>query len=61
MCTLRQVQPEQVTKDDNWEKVNAFRILVGKSEGKRLLERAGRRWVCSIKMDFREIGWSGLD
>jgi hypothetical protein len=37
------------------KKRNAFRILVGKPEGKRLLERPRRRWVGSIKMDLREI------
>jgi hypothetical protein len=26
------------------EKRNAFKVLVGKSEGKRLLEIPGRRW-----------------
>jgi hypothetical protein len=43
------------------EKRNAYRILVGKPEGKRELGRPGRRWVDNIKMDLREIGWYGLD
>jgi hypothetical protein len=38
---------------------NAYRILVGKSEGKRPLARPRRRWVDNIKMDLREIGWDG--
>jgi hypothetical protein len=38
------------------EKRIAYRILVGKPEGKRQLERPKRRWVDNIKMDFREIG-----
>jgi hypothetical protein len=37
------------------------RILVGKPEGKRPLGRQKRRWVFSIKTDFREIGWNGVD
>jgi hypothetical protein len=37
-------------------KWNAYRILVGNSEGKRLLGRPRRRWVDNIKMDLREIG-----
>jgi hypothetical protein len=42
------------------EKRNAYRILVGKPEGKRPLGRAKRRWVDNIKMDLRErMGWSG--
>jgi hypothetical protein len=35
---------------------NAYRILVGKPDGRRR-----RRWVDSIKMDLREIGWGGMD
>jgi hypothetical protein len=37
------------------EKRNAYRILVGKSEGKRPLERPRRRWVDNIKIVLREI------
>jgi hypothetical protein len=38
------------------EKRNAYRILVGKPEGKRLLGRPRRRLVDNIEMDLREIG-----
>jgi hypothetical protein len=34
---------------------------VGKPEGKRPLGRPRRRWVDNIKMDFREIGWDGVE
>jgi hypothetical protein len=37
------------------EKRNAYRILVGKPEGKRPLGRPRRRWVDNNKMDLREI------
>jgi hypothetical protein len=40
---------------------NAYRILVGKPEGKRRLGRPRRKWVDNIKMDLREIGWGGVD
>jgi hypothetical protein len=43
------------------EKRNAYRILVGKPGGKRPLGRPRHRWVDSIKMDFREIGWDCMD
>jgi hypothetical protein len=36
-------------------KMNAYRILMGKPESKRPLERPRRRWVGNIKMDLREI------
>jgi hypothetical protein len=40
---------------------NAYRILVGKPEGKRPLVRPRRRWVDNIKMDLGETGWDGVD
>jgi hypothetical protein len=40
---------------------NAYRILVGKPEGKRPLGGPRRRWVDDIKMDLRETGWDGMD
>jgi hypothetical protein len=43
------------------EKRNAYRILVGKPEGKRPLGRTKRRWMGNIKMDLREIDWDGMD
>jgi hypothetical protein len=45
----------------NGETRNAYRILVGKPEGKRPLERPRRRWVDNIKMDLGEIEWDGMD
>jgi hypothetical protein len=43
------------------EKRNAYRILVGKPEGKRPLGRSRRRWVGNIKMDIGETRWNGMD
>jgi hypothetical protein len=43
------------------EKRNAYRILVGKLEGKRPLGRTTRRWVENIKMDLTKILWDGMD
>jgi hypothetical protein len=43
------------------EKTNAYRILVGKPEGKRPLGRPRRLWVDNFKMDLREIEWDGMD
>jgi hypothetical protein len=42
-------------------KRNAYRVLVGKPEGKRPLGRPRRRWVGNIKMNLREIGWGGVN
>jgi hypothetical protein len=38
------------------EKRNAYRILVGKAEGKRPLGKPRCRWEDNIKIDLREIG-----
>jgi hypothetical protein len=43
------------------ETKNAYRILVGKPEGKRPLGRPRRRWVDNIKIDLRGIGGDGMD
>jgi hypothetical protein len=34
---------------------------VGKPERTRPLGRPRRRWADNIKIDFREIGWDGMD
>jgi hypothetical protein len=36
---------------------NVYRVLVGKPEGKRPLERPRRKWEYGIKVDRREICW----
>jgi hypothetical protein len=43
------------------EERNAYRILVGKPDGKRPLGRPSYRWVDNGKMDLRETGWGGMD
>jgi hypothetical protein len=42
------------------KKRNAYRILVGKPEGKRPLGRHKYRWVDNIKRVLREIRWGGM-
>jgi hypothetical protein len=42
-------------------KRNAYRLLVGKPEGKRPLGRPSRRWVDNIRMDLGEVGWGDVD
>jgi hypothetical protein len=45
----------------NGEKKNAYRILMGKPEGKRPLGRPRRRWVENIRMDLGQVEWGGVD
>jgi hypothetical protein len=41
---------------------DAYRILLGRPEGRRPLGRPRRRWENNIKMDLQEVGWGhGLD
>jgi hypothetical protein len=40
----------------NGEKRNAYRLLVGKPEGKKPLGRPGRTWVDNIRMGLGEVG-----
>ena len=39
----------------------AYRIFVGKREGKRPFGRPRLRWEDNIKMNHRDIGWEGVD
>jgi hypothetical protein len=40
---------------------NVYRALVGKTEGKRPLERPRCRWEDGIKMELRENGWGHVE
>jgi hypothetical protein len=37
-----------------------YKVLVGKPEGKRPLTRPRHRWQDNIRIDHREIGWTGF-
>jgi hypothetical protein len=40
----------------------SYRVLVGKTEGRRSFGRPRHRWDDNIKMDLTEIAWElGLD
>jgi hypothetical protein len=43
------------------EKRNVYRLLVGKSEGRRPLGRPRRWWLDNIRMDLVEVGWGDVD
>jgi hypothetical protein len=61
--TVRQIKSRRMSWAGNVARMgevrNAYRVLVGKPEGKRPLERPTCRWENVIKMDVREIGWGG--
>ena len=40
---------------------DAYRVLVGKPEGKRPLGGPRRRWEDNIKMNLQEVGWGGME
>jgi hypothetical protein len=42
------------------KKIDVYRVLEGKYEGRRPLGRPRRRWEDNIKMYLREVRW-GLD
>jgi hypothetical protein len=43
------------------EKRNAYRLLVGKSEGRRPLGRPKPRWLDNIRMDLVKMRWGDVD
>jgi hypothetical protein len=67
--TMRIIKPRRMRWEGHvarmGEKRNAYRVLVGKPEGKRPLGIPRRRWIVNIKMDLLEIllnvvDWIGL-
>jgi hypothetical protein len=40
---------------------DVYRVMVGKSEGKRPLGRPRLRWEDNIKMDLQEVGCANMD
>jgi hypothetical protein len=43
------------------ERRGAYKILVGKPEGKRPIGRHRRRWEDNIKLDLQEVGCGDMD
>jgi len=43
------------------ERNDAYKVLVGKPEGKRPLGRPRRSWEDNIKMELQEVGFRGMD
>ena len=43
------------------EEMGVYRVLVGKPEGKRPLERPRRRWADNIRMYLQEVGCGYVD
>jgi hypothetical protein len=48
-------------EEEEKKKKNAYRLLVGKPEGKRPLLRPRHRWVDNIRMELGEVGWCDVD
>jgi hypothetical protein len=42
------------------ERTDAYRILVGRPELRRSLERTRISWEDNIKVDFQEVEWEGM-
>jgi hypothetical protein len=43
------------------QKKTAYNVLIGKTEGKKPLERSRRRSIDNIKMDLTIVGWGGME
>jgi hypothetical protein len=42
------------------ERRGLYRVLVGKTEGKKQFRRPWHRWENNIKMEFQEVGCGGV-
>jgi hypothetical protein len=58
---IRVIKPRRMRWADHvactGEKRGAYRILVGRPEGRRPLGGSRHRWEDTIKMDLQEVGW----
>jgi hypothetical protein len=45
----------------NGAKMNSYRLLVEKPEGKRPLGRPRRKWADNIRMNLGDVGWGDVD
>jgi hypothetical protein len=43
------------------KRIDVYRVLVGKPEGKRPLVKPRRRWEGNIKLDLREVGCGSME
>ena len=43
------------------ERRSAYRVLLGRPEGKRPLGRSRHRWEDNITMDLQAVGWGCMD
>ena len=46
---------------DGMERRDAYRVVVGKPDGKTQLGRQRHRWEDNIRMDLQEMGCRGID
>jgi hypothetical protein len=51
----------KVCTTNGGERKNEYRTLARKSGGERLLGKLGHGWMYNIKMNFRAIGWGGMN
>jgi hypothetical protein len=58
---VRMIKWKRMRWDGNvacmWARRGAYRLLVGKPEGKRPLARPRHGWEDNIKIDLHEVGW----
>jgi hypothetical protein len=43
------------------DRKGAYRVFVGRPDGKRSLGKHRLRWKDNIKLDLHEVGWGGMD
>jgi hypothetical protein len=54
------VKDDEMARECRTYGMSAYRILVGKPEGKRPLGRPRHRWEDNMKIDLRGTGWGGM-
>jgi hypothetical protein len=62
---IRQIKSRKLRWEEHVARMgedrNVYKVLMGKPEGKRPLERPRRRWEDGIRMDLKETGWGSVE
>jgi hypothetical protein len=63
ICSNNEGEEDEIGRacSTNGEKRNAYKLLVGKPEGRRPLGRPRRMWVDNIRMHLVEVRWGDVD
>ena len=65
MCIMRVIKTRRMRWAEHIGRMRdrrgAYRVLMGRTDGKRPFGRPRLRWNDSIKIGLQDVGWEGMD